>query len=221
MLGDPMRGAAVRIFIQLTLGVLILLLAYPLTMRAQEPSGVGERQTEKSPMPNSAAPPSQLSSARPRGRSVTVGPLKATLADFAWLEGRWQGAWGPRVVEQMWMPPRAGQMLGLFRVVGNNRTLVIELFSLRETPDGIEFLLRHFTPSLIPWEESGAATLKLTSFDPSTAVFENPAGGAPKRNSFTRIGPDTFSSRSEVIPNKGNEQVTEIVYHRQKAGVGH
>src|ERR1700690_1434733 len=27
-------------------------------------------------------------------------PPKATLSEFSWLEGKWQGRWGPRVAEQ-------------------------------------------------------------------------------------------------------------------------
>ena len=83
----------------------------------------------------------------------------------------------------MWTEPKAGEMLGLFRVVENDKTLVIELYSLLETPDGIEFRLRHFTPSLAALGAvRDAPLLKLASFDPNTAVFENPADGQPKRS---------------------------------------
>ena len=111
-------------------------------------------------------------------------------------------------------------MLAVFRVVDNDKTLVIELFSLRQTPDGIELLFRHFTPELVPWEQSGSTRLKLTSLDSKTAVFENPIGGEPKRDTFTRIDSDTFVSRSEIAPKTGDEQLTEIVYHRQRPGPG-
>jgi hypothetical protein len=141
---------------------------------------------------------------------------KSTLSDFAWLEGKWSGSWGPRIAEQIWTPPRAGQMLGLFRAVENNNTLVIELFSLSETPHGVELRFRHFTPALVPWEQAGATTMKLTSLDTKAAIFENDAGGQPKRDVFTRIDPDTYIFKSDIAPDTGAGYATEIRYHRQK-----
>ena len=87
-------------------------------------------------------------------------------------------------------------MVGVFRAVGNNKTLVVELFSLVETPAGIEYRSRHFTPSLAPWESSGPTVLKITSADPARIVFENPSDGKPKRVIFTRTGPDAYTSPS-------------------------
>jgi hypothetical protein len=119
-------------------------------------------------------------------------------------------------VEETWLSPKGGEMVGTFRVVENDKTLVIELIALSETPTGIEFRLRHFTPTLAPWETAGATTLKLASLDPTRVVFENPGAGQPKRYTFTRISPDTYVSRSEIVPDGNNPQVTEITYHREK-----
>jgi hypothetical protein len=40
--------------------------------------------------------------------------------------------------------------------------------------------------------------------------------GQPKRAVFTRLDADTFVARSEIIPEKGETQVTEITYHRMR-----
>jgi len=151
--------------------------------------------------------------------SATVSPETASkdaLADFAWLEGRWQGEWGPRIAEQVWMAPKGGAMLGTFRLLENDKTLVLEMFVLLEKPNGIEFRLRHFTPDLLPWEKANATVLVLASHDPMKAIFENPVDGQPKHAVITRIDGDTFVSRSEIVPGKGDMQVIEITYHRQK-----
>jgi hypothetical protein len=108
------------------------------------------------------------------------------------------------------------KMLGLFRVIENDKTLVIELFSLFETPDGVALRFRHFTPALVPWEQSGLTTMKLAEFGAKGAVFENSAGGQPKRAAFSRIDPDTYISKSEIMPADGSAHSTEITYHRQK-----
>jgi len=142
---------------------------------------------------------------------------KAVLSNFAWLAGDWQGVWGPRIVEQTWLAPKAGQMTGIYRVLENTKTLVVELFSLLETPDGIEFRFRHFTPELTPWERNGPTSMELASLDSKTAVFENRAAGQPKRALFIRIDPNTYISRSEIVTEDGSVQVTEITFHRQNA----
>jgi hypothetical protein len=107
-------------------------------------------------------------------------------------------------------------MLGTFQLAENDKTLVLELFSLVEDSDGIKFHLRHFTPSLVAWEKPGPTVLNLTSADPKIIVFENPTDGEPKRTVLTRIDADTYISRSEIVPRQGDAQVTEITYRRQK-----
>lgn len=145
---------------------------------------------------------------------------KTAWATLAWLDGRWQGNWGPRIAEQIWTAPKAGVMVGVFREIENDKTLVIELFSLLDTPNGIECRFRHFTPSLEPWETSDPTVLKLASADPTRIVFENPTDGKPKRVIFTRTGPDTYVARSEIVPDQGETQVTEITYRRQAPSGG-
>jgi len=159
------------------------------------------------------------SAAAPQNK-LAPRPAASGLSDFAWLAGKWQGVWGPRVAEQIWTAPKAGQMLGLSRVIENDKTLVIELFSLFQTPGGVELRLRHFTPTLVPWEQSGITTMRLISFDgklgTKIAVFENAGDGQPKREVFTCVDPDTYVSKSEIGPDAGADHVTEIQYHRQK-----
>jgi hypothetical protein len=107
-------------------------------------------------------------------------------------------------------------MAGLFRVIERERTLVLELFSLVEKPEGIQFYLRHLTPELLPWEKSDATVLKLESVDGTKANFVNPVNGEPKRLIFTRVDADTYTQRSEIEPAEGEPQVIEITFHRQK-----
>jgi hypothetical protein len=159
----------------------------------------------------------------PAGRAPEIAPppsphpaARSKLLDFGWLEGHWQGVWGPRIVEQDWMAPKGGTMLGMFRAVENDKTLVMELFALVETPEKIELRFRHFTPSLMTWEQSGSTILDLDSVDPHRATFENPFDGQPKRVTYARIDADTFVARSEIVPDSGDTQVSEITYHREK-----
>ena len=95
--------------------------------------------------------------------------------------------------------------MGTFQLEENDKTLVLELFTVVDEPDGIKFHLRHFTPSLVAWEKPGPTILDLASADAKSVVFENPVDGQPKRTTITRVDPE-----------KGDPQVTEITYRRQK-----
>jgi hypothetical protein len=163
---------------------------------------------------------SQYVSAQEQAAPPAITAVQAaspSLGNFSWLEGTWRGEWGPRTAEQVWLAPKAGEALGIFRLLENDKTLVIELFTLVENPAGIDFYLRHFTPQLIPWEKSDATLLHLASRSDTKFEFENPANGMPKRAILTRLDADTFVTRSEIVPESGEIQVVEITYHRQKA----
>jgi hypothetical protein len=172
---------------------------------AQQAAGAGSQSKAGSAVASETA-------ASPAPPQAPPGPK---LSDFAWLEGRWRGDWGPRVAEQVWMAPKAGTIPGDFRLVENDKVLVIEFFTLVEKPGGINFYFRHFTPELVPWEKSDATLLNLASAEPRKFDFENSANGKPKRVLFTRIDPDTYTWRSEIIPESGDPQIVEITYHRQ------
>jgi hypothetical protein len=168
---------------------------------------VGARSQSKSASsagPDAAAPP------------ASPPPVSSPkLSDFAWLEGHWRADWGPRVAEQVWTTPKAGMMLGDFRVIENDKVLVVEVFTLVEKPGAINLYVRHFTPELVPWEKSDATLLNLTTAEAKKFDFENLANGRPKRATFTRLDNDTYTSRSEIVPEKGDPQIIEITYHRQ------
>jgi len=67
----------------------------------------------------------------------------------------------------------------------------------------------------VAWEKPGPTILNLASADSKSIIFENPLDGQPKRTIINRVDADTYISRSEVVSEKGDMQVTEITYHRQ------
>jgi uncharacterized protein DUF6265 len=190
---------------------------------AAKPLDVFAQQTPSNQAPRSGNTPAAQPALAGKAQSGTgnalensENALKASLADFAWLEGKWQGNWGPRLAEEVWIGPRAGEMAGLFRVAENDKTLVLELYSLVATPDGIELRLRHFTPSLVAWEPS-VTVLQLASVSAIEAVFRNAGPGQPSVNTLIRIDPDTYVSRTEITSGSDNRQVTEIRFQRVKS----
>ncbi len=188
--------------------VLLAVASYPAL--AQSATGAGTQSALAPPVDSSRA----TSASDPA--DATNPPSKPSLGEFAWLAGRWQGAWGPRVAQQVWTAPKAGIMMGTFQLAENDKTLVLELFTMVDGSDGIKFHLRHFTPSLVAWEKPGPTVLDLLSADAKSIVFENPVDGQPKRTTITRVDPDTYILKSEIVPEKGDPQITEITYHRVK-----
>jgi Domain of unknown function (DUF6265) len=182
-------------------GVLPICFGLPKAVRAQRGSVGAARSYQTQPQATSS--------------SSAAAVTKSVLDNFAWLEGRWRGEWGARIAEQAWLGPKAGEMLGVFRLVERDKTLVIELFSLVEKSDGVDLYFRHFTPQLLLWEKSDAAVLNLSKSDSTTFDFENPLNAMPKRSIFTRVDTDTYIARSELIPDNGEPQIIEITYHRQ------
>jgi hypothetical protein len=170
----------------------------------------GAAQAQSAMLRNSNQAPSQ----------AVVDPTSVKLGEFAWLEGRWRGEWGPRVAEQVWFSPKAGAMEGMFRVIEGEKTLVVEYFTLVQKPDGIALYTRHFTPSLAPWEKSDATLLNLTSTDGKKFEFQNAVNGMPKISSLTRLDADSYMAHSEIVPETGDPQTVEITYKRQPAAAG-
>jgi hypothetical protein len=147
---------------------------------------------------------------------------RATLADFSWLAGRWEGKLGgpsPEkqvTAEQEWMAPKNGTMLGFFRLIDNEKTMVIELFTLRETPEGIVMYFRHFSTELKPWEEAEAYHLNLAKSDATVFRFDNPVVNQLKDAILTHPDADTYISHGDITDADGKPRVIEVTYHRVK-----
>jgi hypothetical protein len=152
-----------------------------------------------------------------QSQTTSPAPQKtATLADFSWLAGRWEGKLGPLTAEQEWMAPKNGTMQGFFRLTDNEKTIVIELFTLRETPTGIEFYFRHFSPELKPLEEKEAYHLTLTKSEAGVFRFDNPIVNQLKDAILTHADADTYISHGDITDASGQPKVIEVTYHRVK-----
>ena len=91
----------------------------------------------------------------PNTRTPDAGE-RATVADIGrmtWLAGVWEGDGPEGQVEQIWSAPRAGTMLGLFRLTHENRPQFFELMCISEDAGGLSMRMKHFHPDLRGWEE--------------------------------------------------------------------
>lgn len=140
-----------------------------------------------------------------------------SLADFAWLEGKWTGTFPNATLraEQEWWPAKGGLMMGMFRLMDGEKLLILEFFTLRELPEGIELRLRHFDAALTPLEKGDPIILQLVSLAPGDALFENRVHTRPKNSRILRTGPDSFTGRSEIIGDDGAVRAIEVQWTRE------
>ncbi|MFL5617568.1 MAG: DUF6265 family protein [Gemmatimonadaceae bacterium] len=152
------------------------------------------------------------------------GDASATLRDFRWLTGRWEGTVASlpgSVADVTFSTPSAGLMTGMMRLVRHDTVLVVELISLVETPRGIEMRFRHFSPALDAYEREFKQTMRLTKHEPRSNTFENTVAfdaklmsTQPRRTSFVRTGDDAYVGRSDIIGSDGKPGEVVATYRR-------
>jgi hypothetical protein len=106
-------------------------------------------------------------------------PPPARAADpknpFAWLVGTWVGEGLGGVVEETWLPMRAGSMVGTFRLVNGERTTLYELITIDPRGDSFEMKLKHFEPNLASWEAKDESLVWPLESREQTSVRFGPA----------------------------------------------
>ncbi|HEX2445685.1 MAG TPA: DUF6265 family protein, partial [Vicinamibacterales bacterium] len=77
----------------------------------------------------------------------------AAIADMAWLAGRWVGEALGGASEEIWSEPRAGAMMGMYRLVRDGKPIFYELLTIVEENGTLMLRLKHFNADLTGWEE--------------------------------------------------------------------
>lgn len=124
---------------------------------------------------------------------------------MAWLQGCWSFARGERTVEEHWMTPRGGSMLGTSRTVVAGVLREYELIVLREQ-DGRLAYQAH------PSGQASAVFLSSTLAE-GEVVFENLQHDFPQRIGYRRIATDQLLAWIEG-PRQGQTRRLEFPYRR-------
>ena len=80
-------------------------------------------------------------------------PPGATLSDAAMLVGSWTGTAFGGTFEEVWNPPSAGSMVGLFKLMHEGRVTMYEILLLTEEEGTLSLKVKHFDPDFSAWEE--------------------------------------------------------------------
>jgi hypothetical protein len=113
----------------------------------------------------------------------------ARVAPPAWLAGCWERRAGPRLVEEQWLAPRGGMMLGMGRTTRGDSVVEFEHMRIDARGDTLVFAA---TPSgQVP------AEFRALRPDGDEIRFENTAHDFPQRVIYRRAGTDSVVARVE------------------------
>ena len=119
-------------------------------------------------------------------------PGGAELARLSWMAGCWIQKTPNGEIQEQWMAPGGGIMMGMSRTIADGRTASYE--TLRIAPMVSGTLAYIASPSGQP-----QTTFPLKSASTSEVVFENLAHDFPQRIIYRRGGEDTITARIEGL----------------------
>jgi hypothetical protein len=134
----------------------------------------------------------------------------ATLADVAWLEGRWIGEMPEGPVEHVILGPSFGHLPGFVRAVNPQGVIFYEIWMLAEVGGSLTNRVKHFSPQLAGWEAQDAYIDRpLVDRDANSLFFD----GA----TYSRTGPDSFTVYF-LNRSGGEERETIVIPFRRIVG---
>jgi uncharacterized protein DUF6265 len=128
-----------------------------------------------------------------------------TIDRVGWLQGCWQSTTAQATIEEQWMAPRGGTMLGMGRTVRGGSTAEYELVLIREQNGQLAYEAH---PSGQP-----SATFLSTAVSEETVVFDNPEHDFPQRVGYRRQGADKIEAWIEGQAN-GRTRRIDFSYQR-------
>lgn len=107
-----------------------------------------------------------------------TGGVPAGVEQLSWLHGCWSISAGGRTVEEQWMAPRGGVMLGTGRTVKDGKLVEYEFVIIRERGDALVYEAH-------PSGQPSAEFVSILVGD-SEVVFENKNHDFPQRIGYRR-----------------------------------
>jgi Domain of unknown function (DUF6265) len=133
----------------------------------------------------------------------------ATIADMEWYAGRWTGSGLGGVNEEVWSPPRAGTMMGMYRMLKDGKPVFYELLLIAEENGSLAIKLKHFHADLRGWEERDASVrFPLVAKRDGRIYFDG--------MTFERIGADRVKVYLAVEQKDGKVHEETFEYSRTK-----
>jgi hypothetical protein len=133
-------------------------------------------------------------------------PPTATLADASLLVGSWTGSGFGGTLEEVWNPPSAGSMVGLFKLMHDGEVTLYEILLLTEEEGTLNMKVKQFNPNFSAWEEKQEhITFRFVKAEEDALHFSG--------ISFYRISDDEM--HAYIVMRSGDDVREEkLVYHR-------
>ncbi|MEM7432842.1 MAG: DUF6265 family protein [Pseudomonadota bacterium] len=77
----------------------------------------------------------------------------ATFDAVSFLVGSWAGPAFGGTFEEVWNPPSAGSMVGMFKFMGDDAVGFYEIMLIVQEEDSLNLKVKHFNPDFSAWEE--------------------------------------------------------------------
>jgi hypothetical protein len=135
--------------------------------------------------------------------TLLQGP--SSIQRVAWLQGCWENVSAQRTIEEQWMAPRGGSMIGMGRTVRGGVLVEYEMALIRQQGDQLAYEAH-------PSGQPSAVFLSKTMTD-SMVVFENLQHDFPQRVGYQRTAPDAVLAWIEGTE-KGQTRRVEFPYRR-------
>ena len=139
------------------------------------------------------------------GAPCSVARSQVTIKQASWMAGCWRQSNGNRVVDEQWMAPRGGAMLGMSRTVRNDSLAELEHLRIVERSGRLVY---HAEPS-----GQAPADFESRAASDTLLVFENAAHDFPQRISYRSRGSDSLVARIEGTRN-GRVRAIDFPYQR-------
>jgi hypothetical protein len=124
---------------------------------------------------------------------------------LSWLQGCWEMRTPQGTVEEQWMSPRGGAMVGVGRTVRNDRLVEYEMVIVREDGGGLAYEAH---PSGQP-----SAVFRSREITGAMAAFENQQHDFPQRIGYRQDGPDVLAAWIEGS-SQGQPRRIDFTYRR-------
>ena len=117
-----------------------------------------------------------------------------TIESLSWLTGSWEGPIGGDLLEETWLPPRAGTIVALVRSSNESGTNFVEIIVIKEVNGTFELQLQLFDDSLKPINKK-PHSFELTKIENNYISFKGVSAGAHKTLSYQRPEKNVFFIR--------------------------
>jgi hypothetical protein len=126
---------------------------------------------------------------------------------LVWLAGNWRMERNGRLIDEQWMTPAGGVMLGMTRTVAKGRLVEYEFVQIREGPGGDLFYIA---------QPSGQkeTSFQIKSLSDTAVVFENQLHDFPQRVSYSLLADGSLLAAIEGQGPDGQLKRVEFPYQR-------